>query len=875
MKQHVAQNILRKMMRKNVTIKNLIGKGFHGTITPVPLRRYILENPKWYTPYSPYQAEISQGRLESLFNFQKMISELTALPVSNASLLDIGSTAGEVVSISNAYHKGQQRRKEFYASERMHPYILDILETKCRTLDVDLRISDVADFLVNENVIGHMHQYPDTYGDIQWHTELFREAKKVNIVQSCATDLYAITKFKPPGELGMDIAFGSAQRFGVPLYYGGPHAAFISAQPHFLRLIPGRIVGETEDASGEKCFRLALQSREQHIRKEKATSNICTSQALLANMASMYALYHGRDGIKYIGEEIFSHTQALHKAFHLMGLTIHNENFYDTITIVDKRSKQLYDVLREEGYLTFFDKNESHLLTISLDETITNKDVEEICKIVSPFSKKPAFVANNIDSTMFRESPILNAPIFNEFNGDETKFMRYVNGLCTKDYTLIDGMVPLGSCTMKLNAAYQLEPLSWEEVANCHPFAPKEYVKGYTELIEKFGNDLKNITGFDHVSFQSNSGAMGEYSALLCIKKYHNYEKDSILIPDSAHGTNFASASLAGMKVIKFSDSLFDSIDKFDTFVEEHKEQLAGMMVTYPSTFGVFQNNINEINGIIHKYGGIVYLDGANMNALAGVTKPSQIGADVCHLNLHKTFCIPHGGGGPGMGPILCNEKLAPFLPTHCWQEPKEKIRPESIGAISASQWSSASLLTIPYLYFRELGYDGLGKATSKAIKNANYMKNRLAPFYKVATGDVNVAHEFVLDMNEFRSLGINEVDIAKRLIDYSFHPPTMSWPVKGALMIEPSETEFKEEMDRFIRAMIKIREEIDKCPEIVKNAPHPISLVKNKWTHPYSMQEAFFPLPELEKMKFWPSVGRVNDVFGDQLMYNFFKKND
>lgn len=867
MKQHVAQTLLREIMRKNITIKNLIGKGFHGSITPAPLRRYILENPKWYTPYSPYQAEISQGRLESLFNFQKMISNLTALPVSNSSLLDIGSTAGEVVSISNGYHKG--KRKEFYASERMHPYILDILQTKCDALNVDLHIKEASGFLVNSNVIGHMHQYPDTYGDIQWYNELFHEAKKNNIMQSCATDLFAITKFKPPGEIGMDIAFGSAQRFGVPLYYGGPHAAFISAQPELLRLIPGRIVGETEDACGDKCFRLALQSREQHIRKEKATSNICTSQALLANMASMYAVYHGTEGIKNIGDEIFAHTQALNKALHLMGFMIYNENFYDTLTIVDKRSKQLYDSLRESGYLTFFDEQESHLLTISLDETITNKDVEEICNIISPFSKKPSLITSCNNPLMYRESPILTEPIFDEFNGDETKFMRYANSLCKKDYSLVEGMVPLGSCTMKLNATYQLEPLSWDNVANCHPFAPKEYVKGYTELIEKFGDDLKNITGFDHVSFQSNSGAMGEYSALLCIKKYHNYKKDKILIPESAHGTNFASASLAGMKVIKFSDSLFDNMDKFDTYVEHHKEDLAGMMVTYPSTFGVFQDNINEINDIIHRYGGIVYLDGANMNALAGITKPSEIGADVCHLNLHKTFCIPHGGGGPGMGPILCNDKLAPYLPTHRWQESKENFRPETIGTITASQWSSASLLTIPYLYFRELEKEGINKATHQAIFNANYLKNHLEKYYKVTEG--RVAHEFLIDVSEFKH--INEVDISKRLIDYNFHPPTMSWPKKSTLMIEPTESESQEELERFINALISIRKEIDECHELLKNAPHPIKLIGQPWVFPYSMERAFFPIKGLKSEKHWPATSRVNDLYGDKLIYETTRK--
>lgn len=867
MTQYRVQNVLRDIMKKNIAVTNLIGKGFNNTITPAPLRRYILENPKWYTPYSPYQAEISQGRLESLYNFQKMICQITGLPISNASLLDIGSTAAEVVSMSNGFHKG--KRKVFYASDTMHPYILDILETKCDALEIELVISNPTDFLVNKDVIGHMHQYPDTYGDISLHKELSIEAQKENIVQSSASDLLALTKFLPPGEIGMDIAFGSAQRFGVPLYYGGPHAAFISTTPNFLRLIPGRIVGETVDACGDKCYRLALQSREQHIRKEKATSNICTAQALLANVASMYAVYHGVDGIQQIGDTLFDKTSLLHKELSLMGFSIHNKNYYDTLTIVDKRSKKIYEALKEQNYLPFYDVNESHLLTISLDETITNDHLKEICQIFSSFSQTPPLSNTPIDETLFRKSPILTEPIFDSCNQDETIFMRYASSLANKDYTLSEGMIPLGSCTMKLNAAIQLEPLSWETVGNVHPFAPLELVKGYTQMIEDFGNDLKNITGFDNVSFQSNSGAMGEYSALLCIKKYHDFKKRTVLIPESAHGTNFASASLAGMKVVKFKDSYFDDIEIFNSFVETHKDDLAGMMITYPSTFGVFQENIREICDTIHNFNGIVYLDGANMNALAGVIKPSDIGADVCHLNLHKTFCIPHGGGGPGMGPILCNNKLGPYLPTHRWQEPKNKFRPDSIGTITASQWSSASILTIPYLYFRELGVDGIRGATLKAIENANYLKNSLKDYYKVTQGEV--AHEFLIDLSEFKH--ISEVDVSKRLIDYNFHPPTMSWPKKSTLMVEPTESESKKEMDRFIEAMISIRREIDEQPELLKNAPHPIKLINSTWNFPYSQKKAFFPSDNLLSIKHWPTTSRVNDLYGDKIIYDSSRK--
>lgn len=865
MKQFDAQKLLRSIMNKNVPIKSLIGKGYHGTITPAPLRRNVIENPRWYTPYSPYQAEISQGRLETLFYFQKMVTEMTSLPISNASLLDLGSTAAEVVSISSAHHK--DKRNIFFASITMHPYLLDILETKCGAMNIRLCVDKPGNFQVNDSVIGHMYQYPDTYGNIAIPRDLLEESKKQGIVLSAATDLMALTKFKPPGEFGMDIAFGSAQRLGVPLYYGGPHAAFIATKPDFLRFIPGRIVGKTKDVLGNDCYRLALQSREQHIKKERATSNICTAQALLANVSSLYTIYHGKKGIQEIGTQIFELTHSLRKRLNKLGFPIQNQYYFDTITVLDKDAETLYKELEDAGYLTFFDKKEPYLLTLSLDETVTQEDVNNIIEIFSRFEKTSRIneLFDVIDTSLFRTSPILQDAIFDKISRDETKFMRYVSDLAKKDYSLVDGMIPLGSCTMKLNAAAQLEPLSWESVADCHPFAPLKYVAGYQQLIRDFSLDLKKITGFSHVSFQSNSGAMGEYSALLCIKKYHHgTRRNTILIPQSAHGTNFASASLAGFKIVKFDDSLFDDIEKFQTFVEERKDELAGMMITFPSTYGVFQRGIRHICYVIRRNGGIVYMDGANMNALAGLITPAEIGADVCHLNLHKTFCIPHGGGGPGMGPILCNDKLAPFLPTHCWQEPSIGNKSRSIGTISASQWSSASLLTIPYLYFRELGIFGIKKATLKAIENANWMKKRLEKYYDISEGEV--AHEFLIDVSQLKS--ITEVDISKRLIDYSFHPPTMSWPKKSTLMIEPTETEDKEEMDRFIRAMISIRNEIDVCPALLKNAPHPINLIHEEWTMPYSMLQAFFPLPELKERKQWPTCARVDDLYGDKLMY-------
>ena len=851
---------LKNIMSKNKQTKSLIGKGFNNTITPSPIKRHVLENPKWYTPYSPYQAEISQGRLESLYNFQTMIQEFTELPISNCSLLDIGSTASEVLSMSKAYHK--DKRNKFFVSETMHPYILDILEKKCEVSNINLVIGKAQNFSICDDTIGVMIQYPDTYGSINIPTNILQDANENKSVVSCATDLLTLTKYDTPGKIGADIAFGSAQRFGVPLYYGGPHPAFLSCKKDFLRLVPGRIVGKTIDQQKNPCYRLALQSREQHIRRDKATSNICTSQALLANIAAFYAIYHGRDGLNEIAQSIYNKTNKLKKHIDLFGFMTINENFFDTITIIHGKSEIIYEELKKEGYLTFYDKNEPYYLTISVDETIENDDVSKICKILEKYSNFKTFLEPKIENIKI-ESNLLKSEIFNK-KMDETEFTRYAYSLTKKDYSLTEGMIPLGSCTMKLNAAYQLEPMSWDSVANIHPFAPKDYALGYERLLEETGDYLKEITGFQHVSFQSNSGAMGEYTALLCIKKYFNNKRNICIIPDSAHGTNFASASLANMKIITFKDELFNDINEFSKFVEKYNDELACMMITYPNTNGIFQKNIEKINDIIHKNGGLVYLDGANMNALAGKITASEIGADVCHLNLHKTFCIPHGGGGPGMGPILTNDKLGEYLPTHIFQS-NNKDKETSIGTITASQWSSASLLTIPYLYFKEKEIKGIAEATEKAIKNANYMKNKLAPYYKVP--NEAVAHEFIIDVNEFKSKDITEVDISKRLIDYSFHPPTMSWPKKGTLMIEPTESESQEELDRFINAMIKIRKEIDENPEVIKNAPHPVTLITD-WNFNYSMEKAFFPDINLKNNKFWPSTSRIDDIYGDKLMY-------
>jgi glycine dehydrogenase len=867
----ISLEVLKKMMDSNKKAKYMIGKGFYNNNMPSPIKRHILMNPKWYTPYTPYQAEISQGRLESLYNFQKMIQNITRLPLSNASLLDIGSTSAEVLSMSNSYHKS--KRNKYIVSDKMHPYILDILKLKCDTNEIDLDIvNDINNCNIDSNTIGIMFQYPDTYGEINIPQEIINEAKKLKSVVSCSTDLLALTQFKSPGEIGADISFGSAQRFGIPYYYGGPHPAFISTTNDFLRLMPGRIVGKTIDTNNDECYRLALQSREQHIKKEKATSNICTSQALLANIAGMYAVYHGNDGIYKIANYIENLTYELKYNLKQLGIDIINNQFFDTLTIKSENAKEYYEKLKQFNYIAFYDLNEPNILTISLDETFDLKDINSITYIFSLCKIDKKIVENkynrdNINEYIknvrnIRNKPYLTDPIFNKYN-NENDFTRYVYNLTSKDYTLTEGMIPLGSCTMKLNSSFQLEPLVWDKVMDCHPFAPKEYVKGYLELIKNVGNQLKDITGFDAVSFQSNSGSMGEYTALLCIKKHFENKRNICLIPNSAHGTNFSSASLANFKIVKINDNMFDNLNEFSSFVSKYKDDLAVMMITYPNTTGVFQKNIKDITGIIHNFGGLVYMDGANMNALAGIEKPASLGMDFCHLNLHKTFCIPHGGGGPGMGPILCKQEYEKYLPTNRYQSNEWEFK-DSIGSVTTSLYSSASILTIPYLYLLNVGNSGLIRNTKKAIENANYIKDNIKDFYKIYNNDI--AHEFIIDISEFKN--VNEVDISKRLLDYSFHPPTMSWPIRGSLMIEPTESENKEELDRFIMAMISIRKEIDNNPDILKNAPHPMKLVREEWKYKYSMKDAFYPLPYLETNKFWPTTSRVNDLYGDKLFY-------
>lgn len=867
-----ALDILRKVMGANKIMKSFIGKGYHNTITPSCIQRNILENPKWYSPYTPYQAEISQGRLESLHNFQTLVKSLSGLPLTNASLLDEASSAAEVMTMCYSYNRN--KKKQFFVSDSMHPQTLKVLDTRAYALDIDLQIEPFNNFKLDNNTCGFMFQYPDTDGEINIPFDLIKESRDKGVVSTCSNDLLASCIFKSPGELGIDIAFGSMQRFGVPMYFGGPHPAYLACTGNFLRFMPGRIIGESIDIMGNSCYRLGLQTREQHIKKERATSNICTSQALLANITSMYAINHGREGLIKIANDIHNNAKMLKSWCHFNNLELVNNNCFDTVTFIHERADSIVDKLYCLNMLVF---NEGNKISITFDETSTFEDKNKIVQVLQSELDKNNNVDFDkdilkIDDNLLRKSDLLNEEIFNGM--EELTLTRYIHKLADKDYSLVNGMIPLGSCTMKLNPSYTLEPMSWDSVANVHPFSPSATNFGYKSLIKKTADYLKGITGFDYCSFQPNSGAMGEYTGLLCIKKYHdvnNTGRNICLIPKSAHGTNFASAALTNMKIVAFDDEKFDD---FADFVEQYKDTLACLMITIPNTSGMYQDNIEDITSVIHKNGGLVYMDGANMNALAGKIKPAYIGADVCHLNLHKTFCIPHGGGGPGMGPILCNDKLGKYLPTNVFQSSDKEIE-NSIGSVTASQWSSASLLTIPYLYLYKNNND-VKFNTELAIENSNYIKERLSEHFTIDSRKSE--HEFIVDLSEFKEFNITDVDIAKRLIDYSFHPPTMSWPKLNAIMIEPTESENREELDRFIDAMISIRAEIEEIKNgaypmvnnVLKNAPH-IKSEAMDWKYDYTMEKAFFPNDSLKENKFWPTIKRVNDKWGDKKMYECY----
>ncbi len=854
---------MRRMMDANLVQRSLIGQGYFDCVTPPVIQRNILENPGWYTAYTPYQAEISQGRLEACLNFQTMVTEMTGLAVANASLLDEGTAAAEAMSMCAG---SKPRAKVFFVSESSHPQTIAVLRTRAEPLGIELKIGDAAEFAFTEAVFGALVQYPDTNGGIEDYSEFVERAHEAKALVVVATDLLALTLLKPPGEFGADIAVGNSQRFGVPLGFGGPHAAFMACSDALKRKMPGRLVGVSKDATGKQAYRLSLQTREQHIRRDKATSNICTAQVLLAVIASMYAAYHGPAGLKAIARRVHGLTCVLAKA---LGV----EPGFDTVKLEAKGTE--FEALEQAGF------NVRHYadggLGISLDERSTLEEVNALIEVLGG-KKAKAGTENElrIPEAHLRTSDFLKHPVFHAYH-TETEMMRYLHRLELKDLALNTSMIPLGSCTMKLNAAAEMMPLSWPEVNGIHPFALREQWTGYAELIGELEDWLAAATGFDAVSLQPNAGSQGEYAGLLAIRDFHAANGESgrnvCLIPTSAHGTNPASAVMVGMKVVAVDcdDQGNIAIEDLRAKAEKHREALAALMVTYPSTHGVFEAGIIEICEIVHERGGQVYMDGANFNAQVGVCAPPELGADVCHLNLHKTFCIPHGGGGPGVGPIGVKSHLAPFLPGH------EEFLERKEGAVSAAPFGSASILTISWMYIAMMGAEGLTQATKQAILSANYIAHRLKGFYQVLYKGQNglVAHECILDLRPFKAdSGVEVEDVAKRLMDYGFHAPTMSWPVPGTLMIEPTESESRAELDRFCEAMIAIHGEIqaiasgasDPEDNPLKHAPHTAEvLLSGEWDRGYSREVAAYPAPWLRESKYWPPVSRIDNVYGDR----------
>lgn len=880
---------LKKVAALNKVYKTYMGQGYYGTIVPSVILRTVFENPGWYTQYTPYQAEIAQGRLESLLNFQTMVADLTGLPIANASLLDEGTAAAEAMAmLLNHKNKNTDHitSPKFFVDENIFAQTKDILITRATPIGVELVFGDYKTAVLNDTYFGAIVQYPNRNGAIEDYRNFVNAAHAVNAMVIMATDLLALTLLTAPGELGADVAIGSAQRLGVPMGFGGPHAAFFATKDEFKRNIPGRIIGVSIDAQGNRCLRMALQTREQHIRREKATSNICTAQALLSNMSAMYAVYHGADGLKNIAKRVSLLTKTLSDELAAMGFHNENQFYFDTISIKTEAIEAVrIQALAAEVNFFYTPTN----ILISLDETTSQNDVLDILHIFAKAIHKDTAEASfsndtlltNIPTALTRTSSFLTHPVFNSHRS-ESQMLRYIKSLENKDLSLNTSMISLGSCTMKLNAATELIPVSWPEFSNIHPFAPADQWKGYQQILTELENWLSNVTGFTATSLQPNSGAQGEYTGLLTIRAYHEHRNEThrniILIPISAHGTNPASAVMAGFKVVVTKCDDAGNIDMADmqAQVEKHKDNLAGLMITYPSTHGVFEETIKDICALIHDNGGLVYMDGANMNAQVGLTSPGLIGADVCHLNLHKTFAIPHGGGGPGMGPIGVNDKLKPFLPGHVIKGVANTAA-TATHAVSAAPYGSASILLISYAYIKMLGADGLKKSTEYAILNANYMKARLQNDYKILYTGKNgtCAHEFIVDLRPFKtSAGIEAEDVAKRLMDYNFHAPTLSFPVAGTIMIEPTESEDKAELDRFCDALLSIRKEIaaiengtaDKADNVLKHAPHTQFVVMaNDWSRPYSREQAAFPLPYVKENKFWPSISRVNNTYGDR----------
>ncbi|MDV3441685.1 aminomethyl-transferring glycine dehydrogenase [Pseudomonas otitidis] len=869
---------IKAIAAKNQLLRNHIGQGYYPCHTPSPILRNLLENPAWYTAYTPYQPEISQGRLESLLNFQTLISDLTGLPIANASLLDEGTAAAEAMTFCKRLSKNKASNA-FFASRHCHPQTLDVLRTRAEPLGIEVVVGDEREISDVSAYFGALLQYPATDGDIHDYRDLVERLHGANALVAVAADLLALTLLTPPGEFGADVALGSAQRFGVPLGFGGPHAAYFATRDAFKRDMPGRLVGVSIDRHGKPALRLAMQTREQHIRREKATSNICTAQVLLANIASMYAVYHGPQGLTRIAKRVHQLTAILAEGLAQLGHSVEQQHFFDTLTLATgARTAELHAKARARGIN--LREIDDQRLGLSLDETTTQAHVEELWALFSDSQAMPAFdalagtAASRLPAALLRQSPILSHPVFNRYHS-ETELMRYMRKLADKDLALDRSMIPLGSCTMKLNAASEMIPITWAEFGNLHPFAPAEQSQGYQQLTQELEAMLCAATGYDAVSLQPNAGSQGEYAGLLAIRAYHlsrgDDQRDICLIPQSAHGTNPATANMAGMRVVVTACDARGNVDIADlkAKAEEHRERLAAIMITYPSTHGVFEEGIREICEIIHANGGQVYIDGANMNAMVGLCAPGQFGGDVSHLNLHKTFCIPHGGGGPGVGPIGVKAHLAPFLPGHGHLARKE-------GAVSAAPFGSASILPITWMYIRMMGGAGLRRASQLAILNANYIARRLEEHYPVLYTGTNglVAHECILDLRPLKdSSGISVDDVAKRLIDFGFHAPTMSFPVAGTLMIEPTESESKEELDRFCDAMIRIRNEIravetgalDAEDNPLKNAPHTAAELVGEWAHPYSREQAVYPTASLVEGKYWPPVGRVDNVYGDR----------
>jgi glycine dehydrogenase len=877
---------LKTIASKNKLYRSHIGQGYYPTITPSVILRNLFENPGWYTQYTPYQAEIAQGRLESLLNYQTMVSDLTALPIANASLLDEGTAAAEGMALLfNQKNKDQHAltSPRFFVDQYCFSQTIQVLITRATPLNIEVVVGNYQTFVPDESYFGALVQYPNAQGSVEDYQHFIQKAHASNVRVMMATDLLALCLLTPPGELGADIAVGSAQRFGVPMGFGGPHAAFFATKDEYKRNLPGRIIGVSLDAQGNRCLRMALQTREQHIRREKATSNICTAQALLANMAAMYAIYHGPDGLRNIATRVHTLAQALSQSLNTLGYPTTHTSYFDSIHIKTNLAPHI-KTIAENNQINLFVETEA--ITISLDETSTISHVNDLIRVfaqaknleVKALSESIDNVPPSLPSSLVRTSNYLLHPVFHQHRS-ETQMMRYLKYLENKDLSLNTSMISLGSCTMKLNAATELIPVSWPEFGQLHPFAPSNQWEGYQQILQELSMWLNDVTGFTATSLQPNSGAQGEYTGLLAIRAYHEARKENhrkvMLIPISAHGTNPASAVMAGFQVVVTKCDDAGNIDMYDlkTQAEKHKDQLAGLMITYPSTHGVFEETVKEICELIHTLGGLVYMDGANMNAQVGLTSPGQIGADVCHLNLHKTFAIPHGGGGPGMGPICVNDKLAPYLPGHVHLNNSDT----ATTAVSAAPYGSASILLISYAYIKMLGSEGLRKSTEMAILNANYMKARLEKDYSILYTGKNgtCAHEFILDLRPFKqTAGIEAEDVAKRLMDYNFHAPTMSFPVAGTIMIEPTESEDKAELDRFCDALLQIRAEItavetgmmDKQDNPLKHAPHTQKVVMAEtWTRPYSRQQAAFPLEFVQNNKFWPSVSRVNNTYGDR----------